>query len=950
MSDMPGAKTLVSLTQTTSARYGHIAAADGVGGPITFNELWQRSVRLAQELIESGIQPEDRVGLWAIQCSELLVGIVGILAAGAAYVPLDPSYPVSRLEFIATNSGLTTIVAPDDLCDEASQLGLTVISTKSRNEDFDTDLVLPTVAPHHAAYVIYTSGSTGLPKGVVVEHHSLVDLLEWMMKDCDLTPGDKMMGTAPPAFDASVLPLLLPLVAGVTFVALAKETTRDPYQLRDAIETYQPRALTTLPTVLRMFMEIGWSGNADLMIWTGGERMAPSIIRYIKPRVHTLNNYYGPTETTVFVTRAHIELEDVESPIGTPRDHVECVLLDADGQRTPQEDSGELFILGPCLARGYLNDAQLTAERFVTIDVDSGERRRAYRTGDIAKFRPDGSLLILGRADNQVKLRGFRIELGEIEQRLMAHPHVIDVAVVAFQPDELVEPRLVAFVKVQGDATEPPLRDFAKEYLPEHMVPSSFIQLEEFPLVPNGKIDQLRLNELAAASEGQLDIGFLDRPATELEHSVLELFASVLALNEDNFGVNEDFFDLGGTSLGCVRLFMSIEKSYGAALPLTTIVTAPTVRLLAAAITRATPGQPETFMNESLVDEWQWVLGILWSEILSIKNVAPTDDFFELGGSASDGQRMLKQLKAINGTSATLEELRKAPTIERFAALTVGRSTQSVLVPLNTHGSKTPFFCVAGPGGLALAFLTFSRELGADQPFYGLQARGLERRGLPDFTLGQAAKRDIRAIRSIQPKGPYLIGGHSLGGAVALKIAHGLAAQGESVALLAVLDSVLPSRLTGVIEPSLGDSEGPSPRWWHRFKLPAKMSRLIRLPLVGIIRQRGVKQFDMFGLHGSLQVYYGKQIPKWSGPTAVYAAEANQVADVEAGWGGLLSGSWSFASVPGDHSGMLQRPNVTVLAKSLNQEMAAALARFESPAPMPLDVPHGKRTIILENN
>lgn len=951
MNEAARPESVVGWVEKTSIVHHNSVAVTGVGETLTFSELWLRAVALAHELIANGVQPEHRVGLWAEQSSDLLVGMVGIMAAGATYVPLDPSYPKARLDFIVSDSELSIIVAADNLCDAASEMGIPVLSTKGDPATARNGANLPELKGNNAAYVIYTSGSTGRPKGVVIEHHSVIALLEWLSVDFALRPGDQVMGTASPAFDATVINVLLPLVAGGTFIALARDTARDPRALAEAITSYRPRALWASPTMLRMMTETEWQGDADLDIWTGGERTAGSVIEYIAPRVRSLINVYGPTETTVMVTFARLQATDVDSPIGNCPSHMTGMLLDTNRKPTPLGEIGELYISGSQLARGYLNDPALTADRFTSIEIDDDNSARAYRTGDMARIRDDGSLVIAGRVDDQIKLRGYRIEPGEIEQRLIQYPHILEAFVLAHKSNDLDEPRLVAFLKSDDEIQIEALRSFAKETLPEFMVPSVFIEVDEFPLAPTGKVDKRQLADLVSASvdesesESSSSEGFSPdhQQTSELEASVLQLFATVLDIKEDAIGLDDDFFDLGGTSLRCMRLFMSIEEKYEIALPMSTLVTASTVRLLSTTIEKQTNSpRLQATVGDTSADEWEWVLCILWSEILKVDEVERLDNFFDLGGTTDDASRMIKELITINGTRATIAELHKAPTVAEFAALTQGRSTQSSLVPLNAAGTKTPFFCIAGPGGLALGFLPLARRLGREQPFYGLQAHGIERRGLPDFTLGQATARYVKLIREVQPRGPYLIGGHSYGGAIALKVAHRLKAQGEEVALLAVFDTILPSRMSGLNEITSEAGGAERRPWWHKFKPPAKFSKIIRLPLVGLVHQPGILQFEMFSLHGAIQVWFGKRLEPWSGLSVVYVSETKNASYIEASWECLLTGSWKCVSVPGGHWGLLQQPYVDILAKHLRDEMTLALA------PRAVDTTHQQESIIPE--
>jgi len=931
MSEVSKAETVIAWIEEAVELYGDSVAATGVGETLTLRQLWSRATELAQQLLSRGVVTETRIGLWAEQSSDLLIGIVGIMAAGAAFVPLDPSFPEDRLRYIAENAELPFIVAPDRHLPRASKMGIPVISTSTFAEFSRAPAALPNVVGNNAAYVFYTSGSTGRPKGVVIEHTAILEFLRWLLSAFDLPPGYAIMTTSSPSFDASLPNEILPLVTGGTFVSLPNEARTDPYALSNLLAQHRPRVLQTSPTMLRMLSETGWTGDADLDIWTGGERTPAFAIAHITPRVRSLSGFYGPTEATVAVTVARLSEHDLDAPIGRPLGRNGCILLDPDGSPTAEGETGEIFITGTQLARGYLNNPEQSSERFVIIDVGDGVRERAYRTGDLARVKPDGNLLLTGRVDNQIKLRGYRIELGEIELRLTEFPRVLEAVVIAHRAHATDEPRLIAFIKCDDDVLTEELRGFARETLPDYMVPSGFIRVDDFPIAPTGKIDKSQLTNLVpshgAPVLGDTPVSAKTMSSTDLELSVAELFASALDIGTESIGVDDDFFDLGGTSLRCVRLFMSIEERFRISIPLSTLVTASSVRLLSDVIrAEDMTGGPAEASADWTPDTWEWVLGILWSEILQVPNVKSTDNFFDLGGGPDEAKRMFEDLKVSNGVDVTYAELQHAPTVSEFASLTVRRTNSSCLVPLQTKGSKTPFFCIAGPGGLALTFLPLSRVLGSDQPFYGLQSHGLEKRALPDFTLASAAARYERAIRRVQPHGPYLIGGHSYGGALALKVAHRLQDAGESVALLVLFDCILPDGLTGLKDPPASSLTGRVRALRRRYKRTSRLGIILRLPFVGIVRETGIAKYESFILHGAIQVRHAKRIPPWSGRTLLYLSEGEHASRTEAGWKNLLTGQWECVAVKGDHAGLIQRPHVQRLSSHLTEHFASALA------------------------
>lgn len=936
LDDLPASRSVVDWIGAACARYGDAIAVTGVGGPRSFESLWQRATSLAGVLVAGGVQRGDLVGIWAEQSSDLLVGIVGIMAAGAAYVPIDPSFPAGRLEFFARDASLSCVVASTRTAAAAAQLGVEVIPADAPPS---APGPLPATDAHDAAYVIYTSGSTGSPKGVVIEHGSLVNLLEWLVGEFDVRPGDVTMATATPAFDASVPNLLLPLVTGGCFVALERQTAADPFALAASIDEQHPRVLQTSPTMLRMLTEVGWKGDRALEVWTGGERTAPAVIRYVAPRVAALCNFYGPTEVTVDVAVARLAPDDaIDPPVGRPMPFARCLVLDASGAPVPTGEVGELFVAGPQLARGYLHDPALTAARFVEVAWDDGAATRAFRTGDLARVRPDGALVILGRIDDQVKIRGYRIEPGEIEHRLEQHPDVDEAVVLALQSSEHDEPRLVAAVRTARAVSDRALRGFVREALPVHMVPAVIVEIDAVPLTATGKVDRQRLATLVAENAGRVRADDEQHPlpgASDLERSVLQMYAVSLSVPEAAIGLDDDFFDIGGTSLRCARLFMMIEARHSVRLPLSTLVTAGTPRLLAreiaagrdrAHVERRTPDKPR--------HEWERILATLWSECLAVGEVQRTDDFFSLGGSDAAAEEMLGQLRTQYGAEVTLADLRRSPSIVALAALIGSRVARPSLVPLTT-GPGVPFFCIAGAGGLAVTFLPLARMLGDDQPFYALQAHGIEQRGRPDLTLRATADRYEREILSTQPTGPYLLGGHSLGGVLALMVAHRLEARGERVALLAIFDTVLTERMVGAELPMRTSSRSMW-RWRAADGLP-RLSTVLRLPLIGIVPQRGIAQFDVFAALGEVQAMLAGRLPAWAGEAIVFVSGADaEAANVEFGWSRLLTGQWSCVTVPGDHLSMLEGSHIATAAAHLHARIAEVLGADRSgPAPTP---------------
>jgi amino acid adenylation domain-containing protein len=919
---------MVDLVERACREYGNNIVATGVGGTLTYDELWRRSLQVANELRAAGVTIETRVGLWSEKSSDLLVGTLGILAAGGVYVPLDPSYPEDRLTFIVSDAGLSHIVASERDQTSASTLGVPVVTISEKGDNESRDH-LPIIHGHNAAYVIYTSGSTGNPKGVVIEHHSLVDLFEWTSRYYDLSSGDGVISTLSAAFDASVLPLFATILSGATYVFIHEQIAKDPHELVESLDRYRPRFLHTSGAVLRMLTEISWSGDPKLEIWTGGEIISRSVIEFIVSRVRRLRNHYGPTEATVFVTVQTLTVDDTDSPIGKERDHVRCLLLDEEGRGAPSGMMGELIITGSCLARGYLNAPSLNQERFFEISSDEGMVTRAYRTGDLARLRDDGAYVFIGRNDDQVKLRGFRVELREIEHRIKDFPGITEAIVVVNDSPGDLEPHLVSFFTSISPIDPRAVREHTRETLPDFMIPLSFVQLPEFPLTPNGKVDKRKLaSGQIAPIQKMTEVDprrSRDQLLSNTERAIRAMFAEVLAIDEEEIDVNDDFVEIGGTSLGAVQLFMRIEHDFGIHLSVSTLITAGSVRLLALTVDHFRTSNDETLVGVPLPqNDWESALCQLWSEVLDLPIVHRTDNFFELGGTDAQARQMIARLRTEFGHRVTLSELMKSPVVSKLAARTLGRNEWRSAVPLNRGGSRPPFFCITGSGGLAFAYLPLARLLGADQPFYGLQAHGIDSRGIPDYTIQKAARRHARAIRSVQPHGPYLLGGYSIGGVEAIMVAHQLADEGEEVALLVLLDSYFSRRLVGDKNKTITHERAPEDsQFFPRIK--TKLSVVLRLPLAGIVPQKGLAQFELFRLLSYISGRFLRKVRPWRGRTVVYTSESTDVASVMADWDQLLVGNVTYVPLPVHHLDMLRTPHIRLLAADLREQINKVL-------------------------
>ncbi|WP_261340688.1 non-ribosomal peptide synthase/polyketide synthase [Amycolatopsis orientalis] len=516
--DVPAA-TLPELFEAQVVRTPDAVAVVFEGSELSYAELNARANRLARWLVEQGVGAESVVAVSLPRSIDLVVALYAVHKAGGAYLPLDTDYPADRLAYMLEDA------APAVVLDELPGL--------DGHPDGNLGRV---VDPKSPAYVIYTSGSTGRPKGVVVPHEGIVNRLLWMQDEYGLTADDRVLQKTPSSFDVSVWEFFWPLLTGATLVVAKPDGHRDPRYLESVIRDQRITTLHFVPSMLEAFLaeEPGWHGVRRVLC--SGEALPPELAARVEVPLH---NLYGPTEASVDVTSW--EVVDGTVPIGRPVWNTRAYVLDARLQPVPPGVAGELYLAGAQLARGYLGRAGLTSERFVANPFDAGERM--YRTGDLARWRADGALEYLGRIDDQVKLRGFRIELGEIESVLSQR---VPARVV------LREGRLVAYLAGSADVED--LRRLAESALPEYMVPSAFVVLDEFPLTPNGKLDRRALPAPDFA-EAVSD----DAPRTPREELLASLVAGVLGL--ERVGVHDDFFRLGGDSIVAMQLVGRVRSA-----------------------------------------------------------------------------------------------------------------------------------------------------------------------------------------------------------------------------------------------------------------------------------------------------------------------------------------------------------------------------------------------------
>ncbi|MBK8901319.1 MAG: non-ribosomal peptide synthase/polyketide synthase [Anaerolineaceae bacterium] len=597
-----------------------IAIADGQT-TLTYRQLEMQSNQLGHHLLALGVQPDTFVAVALDRTPHLLVGLLGILKAGGAYLPIDPAFPAQRIQFMLADAQAPLLLTQSSIVDSLPEQQAQVLCLDEllpKLADLPTDLPETAVTPHNLAYIIYTSGSTGRPKGVQIVHQSLVNLLTSMADQPGMAPDDRLLAITTLSFDIASVELYLPLLAGAQIFMAPQTAVTDPQQL---ITLMQQEAITYLqatPATWQMLINGGWQGQPGLKMITGGEALSVALAQQLLARGDKLWNMYAPSETTTYSTIYPVLAEELDPqqsiPIGRPLANTQLYILDHNRRPVPIGVTGELYIGGTGVARGYLNQPELTSERFVENPFDKVTRRQGdkvtdftpsprdvliahpvtlspghrvtgsplYRTGDLASFRPDGAVNFYGRSDHQVKIRGFRVELGEIESRLRQHPGVAQAVVHPFKQ------QLVAYLIFEReDVPTAELRAFVQETLPAYMVPHLFIGLDAFPLTPNGKVDRKTLP--APTGERDASEAYV-APSSPTERQLAEIWQRLLNVNE--VGIHDNFFTQGGHSLLAIQLISAVGQQLDRHIPLRVLFDAPTIAGLAHYLDTETEAAP----------------------------------------------------------------------------------------------------------------------------------------------------------------------------------------------------------------------------------------------------------------------------------------------------------------------------------------------------------------------
>jgi amino acid adenylation domain-containing protein len=822
---------------------------------LTYQQLNARANQVAHYLRSRGVGPNVRVGICLDPAFEFAIAVLAVMKSGGACVPLDPNYPQERINYMLRDVQAQVLITEKGMPVGEAPEGCEILILSDLTETLSsqsTSNPVSGVTANDIAYVIYTSGSTGKPRGVLLAHSGLVNYNTATSLMYGIGPSDRMLQFCSISFDIAVEELFCTWESGATVVLRSAEMSLAVPEFLAWVER-QGITILDLPTAywhewVHHLSELKEPVPPSVrLVIVGGERASSKACaawsNAVGRRVRWINTY-GPTEASISVTAfepsyAARDVIPENIPIGRPLPNCRIYLLDWQLNPVPVGVPGELHIGGVCVAQGYYNRPELTAEKFIPDPFSAEPGARLYKSGDMARYLPSGVIEFLGRGDDQVKIRGFRVELGEIETALAKHPGVREVAVLA--KEDAGEKRLIAYlVPAQGAKPTPTeLRHYLQQHLPDYMVPSTFVQLQTMPITPNGKVDRRGL------------------PAPQIETSSIQIVVAT--------------------------------------------------------------------------DAVQSQLVRIWEEVLGRKPIGIRDNFFELGGHSLLAARLMHRIGQATGKTLPLAMLLEAPTVELLAATLRQNGWShhwSSLVPIQPAGSHPPFFCIHGVGGNAVGFHELGRRMSPDYPLYGLQSQGLDGKRPCFKTIEEMASHYISEIRSVRPKGPYLVGGFSLGGLIAYEMAQQLRAMDEEVGLLVLFDTY-PGNLKNVTASVVQLLLTPSWRHWFH-DLPSKAVKRVRRGL----KNRKVPQFlrDVRDSNAgaaeryTLRPYAGKA-------TLIRAGEKSlrSSGDPHAAWPGLVS-ELEVHEIPGDHYEMLVAPQVEHLAERLKSCIDQSLHEHEQPA------------------
>jgi len=799
---------------------------------LTYAQLNQAAKRLAGKLRSLGSKRGKRIGICLERSPDMVIAVLAVLKTGAAYVPVDPTYPQSRLRIMLGDADPVVLVTTERISASLPPYAAQPLFVEQMADQTDT-YEAANINPDDIAYVIYTSGSTGTPKGVLVSHGNVANHLAWRHSFFPLRSSDRCLQTASLSFDDSVWEILEPLCAGANLVLTRPRFEYDSTYLVKLMVDRQITVACFVPSLLRTIIEAPEIEHCGSLrrLTTGGEGLSIPLQQRVRERLPNTAFYngYGTTEATIasIYWRCEISPGQTTVPIGRPIANTQAYILDACGQMVPPGVPGEIYLGGVGVARGYLNRPELTAERFVD-DPFTGVK--LYRTGDVGRLRADGVFEFAGRVDDQIKIRGIRVELGDIEAALLDHPEVRSAAVVA--SDTASGKRLTAYVVPRGQTPVPAaeLRAFVRDRIPPALIPNRFESIPALPLTPSGKLDRRALPEITDEAQQSNYVP----PRNDLEIQLISLWEGVLQARP--IGIRDDFFELGGHSLSAVQV--------------------------AAAIGR--------MLDRSLSP------GLLF----------------------------------------------ETPTIETLASrLAVDKKSGAALVPLAEGNSGAPLFLIHHISGDITAYRDLAHHLGAAHTIYGVRVPELDTNEKPLDRVEAMAARYIVEMRAVQPKGPYLLGGHSAGAHIAFEMAQQLRAAGERVGLLAILeaDARRPGSQRSLLDELRHQLENLKrlPVNQRATYLWRKLAKWMNSTPHAVRQEDSTKNAVWSAMERAIRAYRPRTYP---GAITLFRAMDRSVTGTYSrtlGWGRLAKGGVRVIDVPGTHS--------TVLRPGSEPPMAAKL-------------------------
>ncbi|MHB1177485.1 MAG: amino acid adenylation domain-containing protein [Daejeonella sp.] len=862
-------KTLVELFEEQVLKTPESIALIRHDLTLTYRSLNEQVNRLARYLIEKGVQQGSNVGLLASRDFDMIIGMYAILKTGSAYVPIDPEYPADRQKYILNQSSASHVITHAEYpgLDLISDLKIINLKEADLENLGNGNLNIP-IQSHQLAYTIYTSGSTGVPKGVMIEHHSAVNLIEWVNTTFNVTSGDRVLFITSMCFDLSVYDIFGLLSAGGAVVIVNQQEVVDINKLKHFLLKYKITFWDSVPTTMNYLIKELRSAaepfiqNSLRLVFLSGDWIPiqlPLEIRNYFPNAKVIS-LGGATEGTVWSN--YFQVDELEPgwksiPYGKPMANNFFYVLNEQLSAVPLGVTGELFIGGVGVARGYANDPDKTQHSFLPDPFNTKAGGRMYRTGDLGRMMPDGNLEFLGRKDSQIKIRGFRVELGEIEN-VLNKSSLVNQAVVIARTEKDGNKNLIAFiVSNSGNFDRKEILAYLKSKLPDYMIPAMLEELKQFPLTSNGKIDKKALLNLETTDHKNTQY---TAPQTERQLKLAEIWQEILGV--ERIGIHDNFFELGGHSLMAVRMITKLEAEIGIQFPLSILFKYPTISSLLSSI---------ELNHSDLESQWK------------------------------------------------------------------------SLVPIKVSGSKLPIYIIHGSGLNVLNFSSIAKYVDAEQPVFGLQAKGLNGLEDPLDDMKEIARSYIKEILAHNPSGPYAIAGYSFGGYVAVEMRNQLELMGKTVKMLAIFDTNAvdpdhyrkwPHNLWNKIK-----SQGPKFKWilGSLFSRPLTTINyqsflLLRAARTAVNRLTGLRTIDPNTFYTRLDKINAKHLYAFQNYAlapfndTVHLFRAKEriyfVNDFQyLGWRKYAQKGVKIYEVPGDHKTMLLHPNAKEFARALQHAL-----------------------------